>query len=188
MEKKERKLRRKSVRHGAEVNVENLSSSGSDGKLDIVSPCSYKEFGVFENNSLQDLKELERQIESQKRQCSVESGSSGDLSCHGENALGEYRHHRKMTSQKRKGKSKLHKRRYVFESSSSSSEGEEKEVRPVLNYLMKCERKRNKDIKDLFSMVINSKQRSEGQITPPVHPSIVVPMEVAPKFRKMEEG
>ena len=55
MEKKERKLRRKSVRHGAEVNVENLSSSGSDGKLDIVSPCSYKEFGGFENNSLQDL-------------------------------------------------------------------------------------------------------------------------------------
>ena len=61
-------------------------------------------------------------------------------------------------------------------------------MRPVLKYLIKCERKQNKDIKDLFSMVINSKQRSEGQITPPVHPSIVVPMEVAPKFRKMEEG
>ena len=53
---------------------------------------------------------------------------------------------------------------------------------------MKCERKRNKDIKDLFSLVINSKQHQEEQATPPIAPTFATPMEVAPKFRRMEEG
>ena len=53
---------------------------------------------------------------------------------------------------------------------------------------MKCERKRNKEIKDLFSLVINSKQHHEEQATPPIAPTFAAPMEVAPKFRKMEEG
>ena len=54
----------------------------------------------------------------------------------------------------------------------------------MLKYLIKCERKRNKDIKDLFSLVINSKQHLEEQVTPPIASTFAAAMEVAAKFRK----
>ena len=82
----------------------------------------------------------------------------------------------------------MYKKLHVLETSSSSSESEEDEVKPVLKYLMKCERKRNKDIKDMFSLVINSKQHLEKQAITPIASTLTAPMEVAPKFRKMEEG
>ena len=36
--------------------------------------------------------------------------------------------------------------------------------------------------------MINSKQHLEEQATPPIAPTFIAPMEVAPKFRKKEEG
>ena len=138
---------------------------------------------------------MERQIEISKEQSRVESGNFRDSSCHSEDAQlnftprrQNYKQRDKVSSWRRSGKRKACKKRYVFETSSSSSESEDDEVKPVLKYLMKCERKRNEDIKDLFSLVINSKQHHEEQAAAPIAPTFAAPMKVAPKFRKMEEG
>ena len=164
MEKGNKTLRRKGVNARVEVSPKNLNSTSSEERSGIASPYSYKDFVVFKDNSLENLKKIERQIEISKQQNRVESGNFRDPSCHSEDAQlnfkprETYKQRDKVSSRKRRGKRKEYKKCYVFENSSSSSESEDDEVKPVLKYLMKCERKRNKGMKDLFSLVINSKQ------------------------------
>ena len=68
MEKGNKTMRRKGVKARVEVSPENLNSTSSEERSGIVSPYSYKDFGGFKNNSLENLKEMERQIEISKQQ------------------------------------------------------------------------------------------------------------------------
>ena len=87
MEKGNNTSRRKGVKARVEVSPEKLNSRSSEEKSDIVSPCSYKDFGVFKAYSLENLKEIEKQIEISKQQNRLESGNFRDSSCHSEDAL-----------------------------------------------------------------------------------------------------
>ena len=150
MKKGNKTLRRKGVKARLEVSPENLNSTSSEERSSIVSPYSYKDIGVFKDNSLENLKKIERRIEISKQQNRVESGNVRDSSCHSEDALLNFKPRRqtyeqrdKVNSWRRSGKRKAYKKRYAFETSS---------------FKFQTSRKRNKDIKYLFSWVINSKQ------------------------------
>ena len=67
MEKGNKTLRRKGVKARVEVSPENLNTTSSKERSGIVSPYSYKNFGVFKDNSLENLKKIETQIEISKQ-------------------------------------------------------------------------------------------------------------------------
>ena len=77
MEKGNKTMRRKGVKARAEVSPENMNSTSSEERSGIVSPYSYKDYGGFKDNSLENMKEIERQIEINKQQSRVESGNLG---------------------------------------------------------------------------------------------------------------
>ena len=152
MEKGNKTMCRKGVKARVEVSPENLNSTNSEERSGIVSPYSYKDFGGFKDNSLENLKEMERQIEISKQQSrGVELGNFRDSSCHSEDAqlyfkprTQNYKQRDKVSSWRRSGKRKACKKRYAFEISSLSSESDDDEVKPVLKYLMKYEGKETK--------------------------------------------
>ena len=71
MDKGNKTLRRKGVKARVEISPENLNSTSSE------SPYSYKDFGGFKDNSLENLKKIEWQIEISKQRSRVESGNLG---------------------------------------------------------------------------------------------------------------
>ena len=128
MEKGNKTMRRKGVKARVEVSPENLYSTSSEERSGIVSPYSYMDFGGFKDNFLENFKEMERQIEISKQQSRVGSGNFRDSSCHSEDAQlifkprkQNYKQWDKVSSWRRSGKRKTCKKRYEFETSSSSS-------------------------------------------------------------------
>ena len=139
---------------------------------------------------------MEKQIEESAQQRPLEKELRiQEFSCHGEDLFSDNEHeqmvkngHETGSSGSRQRKKKKLRKQCNWDYSDSSSSSDEEDVSQKLKFMQKCERKRNKEMKEWVKMMMNGKHHLPSQPQALSSQRYLAPMEVLPKFRRQEKG
>ena len=139
---------------------------------------------------------MEKQIEESAQQRPLDKDLRiQDFSCHGEDLFSDNEHeqmvkngHGTGSSGSRQRKKKKLRKQCNWDYFDSSSSSDEEDVSQKLKFMQKCERKRNKEMKEWVKMMMDGKHHLPSQPQALSSQRYLAPMEVLPKFLRQEKG